>query len=173
MPFTLRPATLDDADLLPEVECSAALAFRSIEALSWLADGEPMAVEWHRLSIAQATCWVTADDAKRIHGFLSAERQAEALHVHEVSVRHGSQGNGLGRRLVEAAMGHARSEGLRCVTLTTFAEVPWNAPFYEHLGFRRIPPAELDRRLAEQIAAEYAQGFEPGSRCAMAWQVPR
>ena len=55
--------------------------------------------------------------------------------MHEVSVRHDSQGNGLGRRLVEAAMEYAQSEGLRCVTLTTFAEVPWNAPFYERLGF--------------------------------------
>ncbi len=173
MPHTLRPATLDDADFLPGVERSAALVFRSIEALGWLADGEPMAAERHRPPIAQSTCWVAVDDANRIHGFISAERQAEALHVHEVSVRHDSQGRGLGRQLVEAAMGHARSAGLRGVTLTTFAEVPWNAPFYERLGFRRIPLAALDRRLAEQLAAEYAQGFAPGSRCAMDWPVPR
>ncbi len=48
MPFIIHPSTLDDANLLSEVERSAAQAFRSIEALGWLADGEPMTEKWPR-----------------------------------------------------------------------------------------------------------------------------
>ena len=167
MPARIRIALPDDAPLLPRIELSAAQVFRALDGLSWLADTATMSVERHRQLIALSTCWVVVDADAQPQGFLSAERQGDALHIHEVSVAQAMQGQGWGRKLVETAQGYARSHQLRSVTLTTFKHVPWNAPFYSRLGFKPV----WDQRLADILADEYAHGFETGSRCAMSWSA--
>ncbi|OAE10707.1 acetyltransferase [Pseudomonas simiae] len=167
MPARIRIALPDDAPLLPPVELSAAQVFRVLDGLSWLADTATMSVERHRQLIALSTCWVVIDADAQPQGFLSAERQGDALHIHEVSVAQAMQGQGWGRKLVETAMAYARSTPLRSVTLTTFKHVPWNAPFYRRLGFK----PEWDQRLADILADEYTHGFEAGSRCALSWRA--
>jgi GNAT superfamily N-acetyltransferase len=173
MPAHIRLALPDDAHLLPRIERSAAQAFRSIEELGWLADAATMTVERHRQLIAFSTCWVAVDADARPQGFLSAERHGSDLHIYELSVRRSAQGQGWGRKLVETAMDYARLQQLALVTLTTFTQVPWNAPFYRRLGFEHCAGATLDKRLAEILAQEYVCGFAPDSRCAMSWRVPQ
>jgi GNAT superfamily N-acetyltransferase len=170
IPISIRLARRDDAQLLPDIERSAAQAFRALEALSWIVDSASMPVERHWQVIAQSTCWVAVNDQDLPHGFLSAERHGDDLHVLELSVTHAVQGKGLGRLLIEAAMAHARAEGLQAVTLTTFKQVPWNAPFYARLGFEQLTEAALDQRLAAILEEEYRR-YAPGSRCAMSWRV--
>ncbi|MGH8449894.1 GNAT family N-acetyltransferase [Pseudomonas sp.] len=167
MPAHIRLAHSDDALFLPRVELSAAQVFRSIDGLGWLADTATMTVERHQQLIALSTCWVVVDADDQPQGFLSAERQGDALHIHEVSVAQSIQGQGWGRKLLENAMAYAHANMLCAVTLTTFKHVPWNAPFYTRLGFK----PEVDLRLAEILADEYAHGFEPGSRCALSWSA--
>ncbi|SDB33063.1 GNAT family N-acetyltransferase [Pseudomonas sp. NFACC13-1] len=171
MPVTVRVAMADDAQHLFAIEASAVLAFRSIDELSWVAQSPPMSVERHRQLIALSTCWVALDDESRPQGFLSAERYGEALHIHEVSVALSWQGQGLGRRLIEVAQDYARSNGLGLITLTTFIDVPWNAPFYASMGFQAKATQDLEPRLATILNAEYQRGYAPGSRCAMVWSV--
>lgn len=65
---------------------------------------------------------------------------------------------GLGKRLLVTAAAWAQQQGLAALTLTTYAHVPWNAPYYERLGFRimtedQIPmdsaaPANMSRLAA-------------------------
>jgi hypothetical protein len=43
---------------------------------------------------------------------------------------------------------HARTLGLTSLTLTTFRDVPWNAPFYAKLGFEYV--AELTPELRQK-----------------------
>ncbi|HWH87631.1 MAG TPA: GNAT family N-acetyltransferase [Pseudomonas sp.] len=171
MNVVIRFATSADAQFLPAIEICAAQAFRLIDGLSWLAESAPMSVDRHRELIGLSTCWVAVDMQDRPQGFLSAERHVDDLHIHELSVSHSMQGKGLGRRLVEAAKDYARSNRLRSLTLTTFKNVPWNAPFYARMGFETKAQANLDKRLAALLNEEYAHGFAAGSRCAMAWRV--
>ncbi|WP_248732759.1 GNAT family N-acetyltransferase [Pseudomonas sp. MWU13-2517] len=171
MSATIRFAVPQDAELLNAIETSAAQAFRAIDNLSWLADSPPMAVERHRQLIALSTCWVALDTENRPQGFLSAEHHGDDLHILELSVRQSMQGQGLGLSLVEAAKDYARSKRLRFVTLTTFKNVPWNAPFYSRIGFKAATRADLDQRLAAILNEEYTHGFAPGDRCAMIWPV--
>lgn len=171
MPPIIRLAVPADAKLLPAIETSAAQAFRVIEDLAWLADSPPIPVERHRQLIALSTCWVAVDGENRPQGFLSAERYGRDLHIHELSVMQSLQGQGTGRLLIEAAKDYARSSRLAFVTLTTFKNVPWNAPFYARAGFQIKATADLDQRLAAIVSEEYQHGFAAGSRCAMAWMV--
>ncbi|WP_426201573.1 GNAT family N-acetyltransferase [Pseudomonas sp. TWP3-1] len=171
MPAIIRLAQPEDAQLLPAIEISAAQAFRMIDELSWLAESPPMSIERHSQLIALSTCWVALDAENRPQGFLSAERHGSDLHIYELSVMQSMQGQGTGRRLIEAAKDYARSNRLGFVTLTTFTNVPWNAPFYSRAGFQIRATTDLDQRLAGILREEYNHGFAPESRCAMAWSV--
>lgn len=171
MPPHIRLAIPADAESLPDIERSAAQAFLSIDELGWLAEADTLTVERHRHLIALLTCWVAVDAQAALLGFLSAERHGNDLHVYELSVRQAAQGQGWGRKLIEAAKDYARCHQLAAVTLTTFTQVPWNAPFYRRLGFQACGSATLDPHLAAILAQEYDCGFEPGSRCAMSWVV--
>ena len=171
MPAIIRLAVPEDAQLLPAIETSAAQAFRMIAELSWLAESPPMSIARHSQLIALSTCWVALDAENRPQGFLSAEQHGNDLHIHELSVMQSMQGQGTGRRLIEAAMEYARSTRLSVVTLTTFTNVPWNAPFYSRLGFQTKATKDLDQWLAAILSEEYKHGFAPKSRCAMVWPV--
>ncbi|PYD76451.1 GNAT family N-acetyltransferase [Novacetimonas pomaceti] len=169
--FAIRPARPGDAVALPDVERSAARLFGAIPALAWLASGDVCDIETHAACIAQGTCWVGVDAKGGIAGFLSARATGDSLHIIELSVRQDAQGHGLGRGLLHAAMQWVRHapQAAGRLTLTTFRDVPWNAPFYRKMGFGVMdqPPPELARMLAE----EEAHGFPPGSRCAMQWRA--
>ena len=75
---------------------------------------------------------------------------------------------GLGRRLVDYACERAAERGLPRVTLTTFAEVPWNAPLYLRYGFEVLPPDRLPPWLAELRRHEDAGVLGRWPRIAMA-----
>jgi len=67
------------------------------------------------------------------------EVEGEA-HLELLAVRRDHGRRGIGTALVRAATLEARRRGHRRLTLSTYRDVPWNAPFYARLGF-----AELDR----------------------------
>jgi hypothetical protein len=45
--------------------------------------------------------------------------------------------------------------------------VPWNAPYYERLGFRELAPTEVTPGLAKLIAAESGRGLKTSARVCM------
>jgi GNAT superfamily N-acetyltransferase len=153
--------------LLPAIERSAGTLFAGLPKLSHLADGPVIALAEHRWFLEDGWTWVAEDPAGTIAGFLCAERLAGNLHVSELSVHRTAQGQGLGRALLEAAIDHARQAGAPAVTLTTFREVAWNAPFYARLGFVMLEAETAGETLQRILAEEVTHGMPPGSRCAM------
>ncbi|HEV2567334.1 GNAT family N-acetyltransferase [Sphingomonas sp.] len=166
MSLSIRIAKAEDAAALPAIERAAGALFRALPDLAWIADGEPMAEAAYRLLIAQGHCWV-AGEKDRLVGFLAAERAGPELHIVELSVLPEKQGIGIGRALIQAALTRAENDALTGVTLTTFRDVPWNAPFYARLGFKEVPPRALNARLAGIRAKESRQGLPAERRCAM------
>lgn len=162
MNWTIRLAESEDAEVLPAVERSAGLRFRSIPELAFLADGDDMSADSHRRYIAQGTEWVAVSETRDIVGFLAAEMIGRDLHIWEIAVRTDVQNQGIGRRLIEVACAFARQRGFGSLTLTTFNHVPWNAPWYQRLGFVQSP---ADERLAALVRTETERGWP--SRCAM------
>ena len=68
-------------------------------------------------------------------GFVCVELVDEIPHIWQLAVHPDHGRRGVGRALVEAASDWARTEGFGAITLTTYRDVPWNAPFYESIGF--------------------------------------
>ena len=73
----------------------------------------------------------------------------------------------MGRALIEHLAGRAERAGLAGLTLTTFADVPWNAPYYTRLGFRTLADSELTDGLREIRRAEAAHGLDHWPRVCM------
>jgi GNAT superfamily N-acetyltransferase len=162
MSCMIRLAEAAEADMLPQLENLGGQAFLSIPDHAWMADGDDMPVDRHRTHISQGTEWVALSEAGELVGFLAAEIIDRDLHLWELAVRLDAQKQGIGRRLVETADRFARERNLRSLTLTTSADVPWNAPWHSRLGFRM---SSDDERLAGLVRAETERGLP--ARCAM------
>ncbi|MEG7491683.1 GNAT family N-acetyltransferase [Enterobacter hormaechei] len=162
--FTLRPTRIDDVAALPAIERAAGQRFRDVPELAWLSDNEVICVEDHLGYAGRGLSWLALADDRRV-GFILAEAHPSSLFIVELSVHLDWQGRGLGRQLIARAVAHARSLGLNSLTLTTFRDVPWNAPFYRRLGFEML--TTLTPELRQKREEETAHGLAYGSRCAM------
>ena len=69
------------------------------------------------------------------------------------------QGRGCGTRLIATAEAWAQDSGFTEMTLTTFRDVGWNAPFFRNLGMSRSKLDPTDPELAGVIADERRSGF--------------
>jgi GNAT superfamily N-acetyltransferase len=90
-----------------------------------------------------------------------------AAHIEQVTVHPDHQRRGLGRALIETADRWASEQSLPALTLSTFREVAWNAPYYAGLGFRMLAEDELTPGLLELRAEEAAIGLVPADRVFM------
>lgn len=90
-------------------------------------------------------------------------------HVDQIAVRPNMGRRGIGRMLLRAAMGVALDAGATELTLTTYADVPWNAPWYRREGFAVVDEADRGReRLRRHRDLERALGLDGlGRRVAM------
>ncbi|MEQ5205046.1 GNAT family N-acetyltransferase, partial [Providencia rettgeri] len=82
-----------------------------------------------------------------------------------------AQGQGLGKRLIQQVIEFAQSQQIGQVTLTTFRDIPWNAPYYQRLGFSIMEEAQLTRELQDILQHEVDAGFQSIDRCAMQLSV--
>lgn len=119
-------------------EAADRLLVGSLKQASW----PPAATAEQRAGAPGFTLVAEVDG--QIIGFAQLLEVDGAAHLEQVSVlpEHGRRG--VGRALVEAAVAEARRRGHRAMTLRTFAEVAFNAPFYATCGFaetRRRPPS--------------------------------
>jgi GNAT superfamily N-acetyltransferase len=164
----VRLAREADATSLIEIERSAALSFRRVRGLEWIADGPVLGDAVHLACIRGGTCWVAVDALDAPVGFLSAETMAgRELHIHEMSVALAFQRRGARRALLKTAIEWAVARDFAALTLTTFRDVPWNAPFYSRSGFEVLSAPRLGDRLASLLRQEVEDGFAEGARCAM------
>lgn len=79
------------------------------------------------------------------------------------------QGKGIGRGLLDTARAYAQAQGLAALSLTTFRNVPWNAPFYASFGFREWDPQDAPASIRQALAYEAAKGLS--DRCAMLMEL--
>lgn len=104
-------------------------------------------------------------------GFLLFSRDGDALHIDELNVLPKWQGGGLASALMAALAEHASGLGLVRLTLTTFRDLPWNAPFYARRGFEAIAPEAGGPALQAEWQKLIDKKLDPATRVAMARSV--
>ncbi|KNB53403.1 GNAT family N-acetyltransferase [Streptomyces caatingaensis] len=166
----IRPARVDDLPPLQDIERAAGRCFHDVGMPEIAEDDPPSLAELRRFQEA-GTAWVAADAAGGSVAYLLAEPVDSALHVEQVSVHPAAARRGVGRALLDHAAGAARASGAAALTLTTFADVPWNAPYYERCGFRRLADGELTPGLRAVREREAALGLDRWPRVCMRREV--
>jgi GNAT superfamily N-acetyltransferase len=156
---SVREAHPEEFERLLAVEREADTIFRSVGI-------GPFADDGNDAYLADASVVFAVGDPAV--GFASVGIVDGYAHLWQLAVVPELGGHGHGTALVRAVCDWTRSQGLGGVTLTTFRDVAWNAPFYTKLGFR--PIAELTTGLAAIRDHEQSIGDDAfGPRLAMRW----
>jgi ribosomal protein S18 acetylase RimI-like enzyme len=101
-------------------------------------------------------------------GFVHVLVIDDHAHLEQLSVLPTQQRRGIGAELTRAAMAEARALGFDRLSLCTYRDVPWNAPFYRSLGFSEV--AEADQAPYEQRIRKKERDLRldvNGVRCVM------
>ncbi|MFJ6647784.1 GNAT family N-acetyltransferase [Streptomyces sp. NPDC091290] len=167
----IRPILPSELPVLQEIERAAGEVFREI-GMAEIADDEPFPVDVLERYRRAGRNWVACDEAGRPVGYLVAEPADGGLHVEQVSVHPDAARRGVGRALLAYAGERAREEGLSGLTLTAFADVPWNAPYYGRLGFHVVPEDRLTPGLRAIRAREAELGLDRWPRVCMRRDSP-
>ena len=158
----VRQATADDLELLEAIENEADALFATVFSI----DGWRPAPSYSKPSQQNGFILVASDrPGSDAIGFAHVLVVRGSGHLEQLSVRPSAAHRGHGRALVEAVKSESRLRGCKRVTLRTFADVPWNAPFYLSCGFiERDPDSGFLRDL---LVTEQQRGLGYGRRVQM------
>jgi GNAT superfamily N-acetyltransferase len=165
----LRLAREDELPLLRDIERASGEIFRDI-GMAEIAEDEPLSLPELEHYRRAGRAWVSAEGdagAGKLVAFLLAEPVDRYLHVAQVSVHPAAAGRRLGAALIEHLARLATEQRAPGLTLTTYRDVPWNAPYYRRLGFTEIPDPRLGPGLRAIREMERTAGLDRWPRVAM------
>jgi ribosomal protein S18 acetylase RimI-like enzyme len=138
-----------------------------------VADDEPLSITELTAFQQNDRAWVITDDADRPVAYLLLDVVDGNAHVEQVSVHPSHARQGLGKTLLDTAAAWAQQHGLAALTLTTYTNVPWNAPYYRRLGFQIMPEEEITEGLRRIREHEQARGLARWPRVTMRRPIDR
>ena len=162
----IRAVQAEELPLLQDIELAAGRCFRDI-GMPEIAGDEPLPLDELARYRQAGEAWVAVDSADVPVAYLVADRVDGNLHIEQVSVHPDSARRGIGRSLLDHAADRAAADGLSALTLTTFTDVPWNAPYYARCGFRPLDDTALSPGLRDIRAREAAHGLDRWPRLVM------
>lgn len=138
--YMIRLAEKGDLSSLPAVETAAASIFSvtGYDYLTW--ENTPMMA--FENAQEHGHLWVIVDQSAEVVGFAMVSIAGQRMHLEEIDIHPDHNRQGLGGGLINFLCDWAKANGLNQVSLSTFREVPWNAPYYTRLGFTIIPKSE-------------------------------
>jgi predicted N-acetyltransferase YhbS len=163
---TFRLAAPGDAETVRTIEFEASLRFVSV-GMPGIADAPPMSLAFVERKIAAQELIVAVNAEGTCVGFVMFEPQPARIYIQELDVLTSHAGRRIGAALIEQVAQLARSRQIMQLVLSTYREVPWNAPYYGRLGFRDIDEAELDVALRARRDAHIARGLDESKRVFM------
>ncbi len=169
--FLVRAARREDGPALQEIERLAGELFRDV-GLAVVADDELPALDELASYAKRGRSWVAVGNSGEPLGYVIVDDVDGNTHVEQVSVRPEHQGLGVGRALLDRVCSWASQSGRLGITLTTYAEVRWNRPLYEHLGFRVLREDEVGPELHARREAEKSRGLDVAPRVCMRLDLP-
>lgn len=166
----IRSARRSDLRLLQDIERAAGEPFRTLGMTS-VADDDPPPLDLLENYRRAGRCWVATDPLSttgdRPLAYVIADPVDGALHIEQISVDPAAARRGIGRALIDHLAALAPGQGLTALTLTTFSDVPWNAPYYARIGFRVLAEGELTDGLRTIRGEEAQHGLDRWPRVCM------
>ena len=89
------------------------------------------------------------------------------LYIEQIDVDPLHAGKRIGSALIGLVEDRARKEARMGLLLSTFRDVPWNAPYYRRLGFTDIPDGALSAALVHIRRDHIERGLDETQRVFM------
>ncbi len=155
----IRPGRLEEVQRLQAVQREAGERFRAI-GMAQISEHDPdevsvfaQAIEEERLLVAELAN--QGQSPESLIGFLRHGSKDGSPHIEELNVLPAAAGSRIGAQLIDAFRQDIEDKGKNtCLTLTTFRDVPWNAPYYRSLGFQVLTQEDLGPELSGCLAEE-------------------
>ena len=164
----LRAARLDEIDAVRAIERASSVRMLSTP-FPELADDEPADPGLLAARIAAGGLTVACAQADTPVAFVMHRPLVQDWYIEQIDVLPSHARRGIGAALLEAVAGVARARGWPALTLSTFKDVPFNAPYYARLGFE---PVEHPTPGLAKIRAEHeARGLDETARVFMQRRV--
>lgn len=159
----IRKANRGDLSRMQAIEVTAGEPFRGLGMAS-VADYPPLSSDVLASYADAGRAWVATDSFDYPTAYILVSQVDGWAHIAQVSVHACHARERLGQALIEEVGRWAAASGLQGITLTTFAYVPWNGPYYARLGFVPVPEDRWSPGLREIVAEEAAHGLDAWPR---------
>lgn len=158
----VRDARLGEIAEIRALERASAQRF--VGVMDALAADEPTPAEVLAARIAGGGL-IVAVEGEAVVGLAMFRPVENGIYVEQLDVLPAFAGRRIGAGLLDAVAERAKAAGLVGLSLSTFREVPWNAPYYRRLGFvelQALTPGMLAIR-----AEHLARGLDEDARVFM------
>jgi len=167
-PYRIRRAQETDVPLLPPLEREAVGLFQGMrEELGLGPVVQVTSTHTLRAAAKEGRLWVAVAGDDRPVGFALIFEIDNNIHMHQLNVLPAHGRRGLGTALANEVCAWARASGYPAVTLSTFRDIPWNAPLWARCGFEVVPSEGLSPGLVQVVEAERARGMRMELRVIM------
>ena len=166
----IRLGSADEIHKVAPLEQAAAEAYRTI-GMDAIADDAPIPESVLLEAAEEQRFWVAVEYGM-LKAYLVGDFLPQSLHIDQVTVHPDASRRGLGALMIESVSADPRSKERGLITLTSFANVPWNAPYYERIGFIDIAREDWPEGVAEKVAAEEEKGLAAWPRVVMQREIP-
>jgi GNAT superfamily N-acetyltransferase len=170
--ISIELAGREHLSAIPAIELAAAAMFPETDLpaeIRYLVTDDELLHEAQN----EARLWVALTDDRTPVGFAMADIVDGGAHLDEMGVMPDFGRQGIGTRLVHTLIEWARSCDYPALTLVTFRHLPWNAPFYERMGFVSMAPSEIGGELAGLLQEEGMAGIDVQQRVCMQLKLTR
>ncbi|MGB3694685.1 MAG: GNAT family N-acetyltransferase [Spirulinaceae cyanobacterium] len=165
-PYNIVSAQPHHLNNLPIISLAATAIFSEADIPAHLRQ-ETIPLSTFAKAQKEGLLWVAVEEEyHEVVGFALLSQVLGYTHLKELSVHPQHGRRGVGTSLIKSAIAWAKAQDIPTMTLTTFSHLPWNAPFYQKLGFKIIPEAELNPQLRE-IWQQEAENFDKSKRVVM------
>lgn len=162
----MRLGKVEELRDLQIIEISAGEVFAE-HGMEAIARDDPLSIPSLVNYCESHSLWVYVDANDKPIAYIITEVVDRCVHIEQISVHADHSGNGYGRSLIDALQDRSKIEGFSSITLTTFRDVPWNAPYYKRLGFFVLEENEITPGLARIRADEEKHGLNRWPRVCM------
>lgn len=164
--YTIRFARFEELTLLAHIEQSAAVRFLKTP-YAFLVEAKPLSLDFVQQRFQAGQVWVVVNQQDVVIGFAVTREVDDTLYLQEIDIdpKHGQKG--LGYALVDTVRYWAKLSDYDVMSLSTFRDIPWNAPFYSKLGFHILNESELTTGFQQIRRQEHKAGLPISDRVIM------
>lgn len=152
--------------LLPQIENEADLRYRHV-GLDRVIDMPPASLASLEAGRREGRLWIAVSALNQPIGFALMKFPGGTAWLDQLSVLNRWQGRGHGSALFEQVAAAARRLGHRTLYLSTYRDVPWNAPYYTRRGFEEMPRGDWPHIFRMQEMGANRHGHPPWRRTIM------